>query len=612
MKHDELSSEFYLGLVRHSAALLSVVDGAGIYKYVSNSVQRLTGYGPEELLGKAALEYIHNEDLQGMKAAFALLHTQSEVSVPSFRLRTKEGSWRWMEAVISDATGDEFVNGYVIDARDITVRKEALSSLEQSHNFYTSLFQAHPDAIFTLTPGGVFDKVNSSICRILSYGKSEIVGQHFSRFIAPSFAFEANKALNMARNCEAAALEGKVVSKHGKTKILDFTIIPICTDQALVAILGIARDVTAERKALKELEKLSLIASKAVSCVVITDAAGRVEWVNSEFTKVTGYSMVEAIGKKPGELLQGPETDPNHILAMKRLFEENEPISLEILNYRRNGEKFWFYMDISPIFNDEGRVSQYFAIQYDVTERKEAEKKMRRLSEDLTRHNRELHQFNYIVSHNLRAPVANIVGLVSLLEHMDDKNESFLKVLQKLRETSQNLSTVIKDLDEILSLRDSSTGGFDEEVCIGSICGEVVRSLQDRIEEAAATVQVDVPDDACLQANRAYVYSIFHNLLSNSLKYRDPGRPLHISITYAAEGRQHLILFRDNGKGIDLAKFGNDLFKLYGKIDKRAEGRGIGLYMVKAQVETLGGTIGIESTPGVGTTFYLRFGREEA
>ncbi|WP_161888103.1 PAS domain-containing sensor histidine kinase [Pontibacter russatus] len=612
MKQDELSPEFYHSLVRHSAALLSIVDRAGIYQYVSQSVQRLTGYGPEELLGKTALEYIHNEDLQDMKDAFALLQTQREVAVPSFRLRTKAGSWRWMEALITDATDDEFVNGYVIDARDITAKKEALSSLEASHNFYTSLFQAHPDAVFTLTPGGVFDKVNSSVCRILSYGKSEIVGQHFSRFIAPSFSFEANKALNKARNCEAAALEGKVVSKHGKTKTLDFTIIPVCTDQALVAILGIARDVTAERKALKELEKLSLIASKAVSCVVITDAAGRVEWVNSEFTKVTGYSMVEAIGKKPGELLQGPETDPNHILAMKRLFEENEPISLEIQNYRKSGEKFWFYMDISPIFNDEGRVSQYFAIQYDVTERKEAEKKMRRLSEDLTRHNRELHQFNYIVSHNLRAPVANIVGLVSLLEHMDVKNESFLKVLQKLRETSRNLGTVIKDLDEILSLRDSSTGGFDEEVCISSICGEVVRSLQDRIEEAAATVQADVPEEACLRANRAYVYSIFHNLFSNSLKYRDPTRPLHISITYAAEGGQHLIQFRDNGKGIDLAKFGNDLFKLYGKIDKRAEGRGIGLYMVKAQVETLGGTIGIDSTPGVGTTFYLRFVREEA
>lgn len=611
MMQDKLSPEFFHALVSHSVALISVVDKSGIYQYVSNSAQRLTGYGPEELLGKTALEYIHNDDLADMKAAFALLNSRPEVEVPLFRFRTKDGSWRWMEAVITNAMADEVVNGYVIDARDITVKKEAQTNLEKSNNFYNSLFQSHPDAVFTLSPGGVFEQVNSNICRILSYNRTEIIGEHFSRFIAPSFSFEANKALSKAQNCEAVSLEGKVMNKYGKVRTLSFSIVPICLEQTLIAILGIAKDITAEKKALKELEKLSLIASKAVSCVVMTDVAGRTEWVNSEFTKVTGYSMIEAIGKKPGELLQGPETDPNHILEMKRLFQENEPVSLEILNYRKNGEKFWFYMDITPIFNDEGKVSQYFAIQYDVTERKEAEKKMRRLSEDLIRHNRELHQFNYIVSHNLRAPVANIVGLVSLLEHMDDKNENFLRVLHKLKETSSNLDTVIKDLDEILSLRDERNGGFHEEVCIRALCEEVARSLQDRIDAAAATVQVNVPAEVCIQANRAYVYSIFHNLLSNSLKYRDPARALHVSVAYAKEGKQHLITFHDNGRGIDLAKFGSHVFKLYGKFEKKTEGRGIGLYMVKAQVETLGGTIDVESTLDVGTTFYMRFNRDE-
>ena len=612
MNQNAFSPEFYHALVSHSAALLSVVDKTGIYKYVSASAQRLTGYAPEELLGKTALEYIHNDDLQVMKAAFALLKAQREVEVALFRFRTKDGHWRWMEAIITNVMEDELVNGYLIDARDITVKKDAQTHLERSHSFYSALFQTHPDAVFSLSPAGIFEQVNSTICRILSYSTNEILGEHFSKFIAPSFSFEANKAIGKAQNCESSALEGKVISRHGKTKTLSFTIIPICTDQTLTAILGFARDISAEKKALRELEKLSLIASKAVSCVVITDAAGRVEWVNSEFTKVTGYSMQEAVGQKPGDLLQGPETDPNAILEMKKLFQKKEPISLEILNYRKNGEKFWYYMDISPVFNDEGQVSQYFAIQYDITERKEAEKRMRLLSEDLIRHNRELHQFNYIVSHNLRAPVANIVGLVSLLEHMDDKNESFLRVLQKLRETSFNLDTVIKDLDEILSLRDNSSGGFDEAVCISAICAEVARSLNDRIEAAGATVQVNIPIEICVQANRAYVYSIFHNLLSNSLKYRDSNRPLHVHITHEDEKQQLLVRFQDNGKGIDLTRFGNDLFKLYGKFDKKTEGRGIGLYMVKAQVETLGGTIAVESTPGVGTIFYLRFNKEQA
>ncbi len=610
MNQEMQSPEFYQALVRRSVTLTSIIDPSGIYKYISPSAQKLTGYNPEELIGKIAMEYVHNDDLQAMRAALELLKKIGEAELPLFRFRTKKGDWRWMEATLTNRMDDEHINGYVIEARDITEKKNAQTNLEKSHNFYNSMLFRHPDAVFILTPEGIFEQVNTNICHILSYNKSEMIGEHFSKFIAASFAFEANKAISRAQNCEPTSLEGKVVNKFGKVRTLSFTIIPICTNHTLVSILGIAKDISAEKIAIKELEKLSLIASKAVSCVVITDAAGRMEWVNSEFTKVTGYSMLESMGKTPGQLLQGPETDPKAVQEMRKIFHYHEPISLEILNYRKNGEKFWFHMDISPIFDDEGKVSQYFAIQYDVSERKEAEQKMLLLSEDLTRHNRELQQFNYIVSHNLRAPVANIVGLVSLLEHMDEKNGNFLKVLSKLRQTSQNLDMVIKDLDEILSLRDSSNSGFNEEVCIRSICGEVARSLQDRIEMAGAISQESVPSDVCIHGNRAYVYSIFHNLLSNALKYRDESRPLQINVSYRAEEKHHLIIFQDNGKGMDLERFGNNLFKLYGKFDKKADGRGIGLYMVKAQIETLGGNIEVDSTLGVGTTFYLRFKKD--
>ncbi|RDV14899.1 PAS domain S-box protein [Pontibacter diazotrophicus] len=611
MNDEALTPEFYHALVTQSAALISVVDKTGLYKYVSKSALQLVGYQPEELLGKTALEYIHNDDLHVIKTAFLLLNTKKEVEAPPFRYRTKNGNWKWLEAIFTNGMDDEHVKGYVIDARDITLKKEAQENLARGHSFYNSFLQNHPHAVFTLTPGGIFEQVNSNVCRILSYSKQEIVGEHFSKFIAPSFSFEAIKALNKAGNCESSSLEGKVVNKQGKVKTLSFTIIPICSDQQQTATLGVAKDITAEKAAQKELEKLSLIASKAVSCVLITDAAGKIEWVNSEFTRVTGYSMLESLGKKPGELLQGPETAPEAIEEMHRLFQNNEPLSVEVLNYRKNGEKFWFHMDITPIFNDESKVSQYFAIQYDITERIEAEDKMRLLSEDLIRHNRELQQFNYIVSHNLRAPVANIVGLVSLLENLDEKNESFLKVLNKLRQTSLGLDTVIKDLDEILSLRDLDKIGNQEEVCLKSVCDEVTQSLQDRIEALGGIVQVTIPEEVCLKANRAYVYSIFHNLISNSLKYRDKDRAPFISINYMTEDGQHLIKIQDNGIGIDLEKFGGRLFRLYGKLEKRTEGRGIGLYMVKAQVESLGGTIDVESTPGTGTTFYIRIATDK-
>ena len=607
MNYDSKNPGFFQALIKRSASLLIVTDKAGIYQYVSNSTQKLTGYRPEELLGKAFVEYIHTEDLQAIKEAFLLLNEDEEMEAPLFRFRKKDGSWRWMEAFISNGTDDDNINGYVIEARDVTRKQEEQVGLEKGRIFYNSVYESHPDALFTLTPDGSFEQINPKFGSMLSYNNPEIVGEHISDFLAPSFTYESMKAMNKAKNFESSSLEGKVIDKFGKVKTLSFTFIPIHTNQNLHAILGIAKDVSAEKGTQKELEKLSLIPRKAMSSVVITDAQGRIEWVNRQFTKATGYSRQESVGRKYSELLQGPEKTNDISLEILGVYQNQTPLSVEVLNYRKGGDKFWSNMEITPILDDEGKVSQYFAVQSDITERKESEDQMRRLSEDLRRQNRELQQFNYIVSHNLRSPVANIVGLVSLLEKLEKDNDNYQKVLDKIRQTSQGLENVIKDLDEILSLHDQDNEKEQEEVCLKPVCDEVVDSLQDKIEELEATVQVAIPADVCIKASRAYVYSIFHNLISNALKYRNKERPPAVSVTYAKENNQHVIKIQDNGIGIDLNRFGNRLFKLYGKLEKRTEGRGLGLYMVKAQVESLGGTIQVESTPGVGTTFFIRF-----
>lgn len=611
MNYDTKNSGFFHALIKHSTSLIIVTDTAGIYKYVSNSTEKLTGYRSEELLGKALMEHIHNDDLRAMKEVFLQLDTLDEVEAPLFRFRKKDGSWRWMEATIINGTEDGHIDGYVINARDVTQKQEELLRLEKGSIFYNSVYQSHPDAVFTLTPEGSFENINPNFSRMLSYNNPEVVGEHISKFIAPSFTYESLIAMNKAKNFESSSLEGKVIDKHGRVKTLSFTFVPIYTNRKVVGILGVAKDVSAEKSAQRELEKLSLIPGKAMSSVVITDAQGRIEWVNSEFTRVTGYKIQEAVGKKYGELLQGPETAPSTVQEINRLYQNQGNLSVEVLNYRKSGEKFWSYTDFTPILNDEGQVSQYFSVQFDITERKEAEEKMRLLSEDLTRQNRELLQFNYIVSHNLRSPVANITGLVSLLEKLDKESDNYQKVIDRIRQTSLGLDTVMKDLDEILSLHDREGGESQEIVCLKPVCDEVTNSLQDRMETLEATVQVAIPVDVCISANRAYVYSIFHNLISNSLKYRSPDRTPVVSITYAREDNQHVIRLQDNGVGMDLKKHGDRLFKLYGKLEKRTEGRGLGLYMVKAQVESLGGTIEVESTPGLGTTFIIRFNIEQ-
>ncbi|WP_460879064.1 PAS domain-containing sensor histidine kinase [Pontibacter rugosus] len=611
MEQNQLPTQFSNAILLHSPYFTCLIDQSGLIKQVSESAKRHVGYQEDELIGKDVLEFIYPGDKRLVLTTMHKLSSEPGAATSyTIRYRSKNGDWRWLEAHVSNQTKDELLKSYVVYARDVTQQQETALANKVDLHYYNSLFQNHPGIVFSLTPEGIFDRINASVQKVLLYHEEEMIGEHFSKFTAPSFTFEAIKALSKASNQEPSVIEGKVINKHGKAVTLIITLIPVYLCPTKIGILGTARDISAEKTAQRELEKLSLVASKAVSCVVITDALGRTEWVNSEFTRVTGYTLREVLGKKPGHLLQGPDTDPMAVQYMNSQVLKKQPFHVELINYRKNGEKFWFSMNITPMFDDEGNLVQFFAIQDDVTERKQSEKKML-LAEDLQKHNQELQQFNYIVSHNLRTPVANLLGLASILEQHPHDSENFHSSLQKLKQTAMSLFNVIKDLNDLLSLRDFDTNPNREQVCIHSVCQEVLKSLEDRFESLRASVNLAIPEDACLQATRAYIYSIFHNLIANAIKYRDTERPLEVSIRHEATEQYLIFKVEDNGVGIDLDKAKNSIFKLYGKIDKRADGRGMGLYMVKAQIESIGGSIEVESTPGKGTTFILSFPKKQ-
>lgn len=610
INHNEHNSLFYGTLIESAELYLCVFSHTGVLGYLSQAAAQFIGYKTEEITRTNLLSYIHPNDVQAVRAAVVGVEQNQTIQISPFRLRHANGSHLWVGASLKNLSEEERVKGYVLNFRDVSglIEKEQRHEIELS--YYNSLFHKHPGFVFALSPGGIFHKVNANALKLLSYAESEIIGKHFSAFTAPSFTVDAAAALKTATDSKPSVVEGKVVCKDGTPKDFRFTLIPVYLHAEMMGILGIARDITSEKAARKEMEKLSLIASRAVNGVIMTDVAGKIEWVNSQFTNVTGYSLSEAMGKTPGQLLQGKDTDPATVQLMRELIQKKEPFYVEVLNYKKSGEKFWHGMDVIPMFDNEGNLVQYFAIQNDITERKEAEEKMLFLTEDLTSHNKELQQFIYIVSHNLRSPVANMLGLTSILEHVAGSPESFSKAIHNLKLTAQSLDTMLKDLSEILALRTMGKEVRSEKVCIASVCQEVLQSLQDKIESLGIEVSLSIPNHVCIQANRAYVYSIFHNLLSNAIKYRGQGRPLEVNISCTTKNQQYVIRFEDNGVGMDLQKVRKYLFRLYGKIDKKAEGRGLGLYMVKTQIESLNGTIDVKSSPDVGTSFTIRFNKD--
>ncbi|GAA3990545.1 PAS domain S-box protein [Hymenobacter antarcticus] len=356
----------------------------------------------------------------------------------------------------------------------------------------------------------------------------------------------------------------------------------------------------------KQLKLLALVARGTDNGVLITDARGRTEWVNEAFIKHTGYSREELVGRTPGVVLQGPETDPTTMSFIRERMQRQLPFSATILNYKKSGQKLWFAIDVTPVHDEAGQLTQYVAIQQNITYRKEAEASQAAMTQDLYRHNRDLQQFTYVISHNLRAPLANALGLATVLTKLDKNSDVFATALTNLRQSMVQADDVLKDLNLVLSIRDKKDMQALEPLVMRDVCQQAVRDLEEPLRECDGNVVLNIEDQLVTRGNRAYLYSIFYNLLSNSIKYRSEERTLQVDIEcYTGEHGGATITFTDNGSGFDMFKAGSDVFQLYKRFHTNQRGRGIGLFLVKTHVEAMGGKIEVASEVNFGTRFTI-------
>jgi signal transduction histidine kinase len=223
---------------------------------------------------------------------------------------------------------------------------------------------------------------------------------------------------------------------------------------------------------------------------------------------------------------------------------------------------------------------------------------------ELIEHNNRLEQFAYIISHNLKAPMARLTGLSSILDHARSETEANTIIKMMVSSTSE-LDHVIKDLGYILEAQKPGATMLTAAVDLKSTLAKVIAMLGYEIRETGAVVRTDFEVDSFFSLP-PYIESILYNLLSNAIKYRHAERPPVIMIRSRQEtDHTFRIEVADNGLGIDLARNKDSLFNLYKRFHFHVEGKGLGLYLVKTQVTALGGTITVESKPDQGTTFIL-------
>ncbi len=252
---------------------------------------------------------------------------------------------------------------------------------------------------------------------------------------------------------------------------------------------------------------------------------------------------------------------------------------------------------------------QKIALEQKVTE---VNAELQEANEELVKHNNELQQFSFSLSHHLRGPIARILGLANILRFLPDlpRDGEAAEVIHHIDTSVQELDTVVRELNSIVDIR-RAMYQVREDVDFNTVWEDVAEQL-DITETVRATVfRVDFQAAPTVFSVRPMVTSIMLNLVSNALKFRSPARTLQVRITTRRNQQYTTLTVADNGLGIDLSAFQNDLFKMYKRFHDRHEGKGLGLYMIKSQVDQLNGFVDINSTPDKGSEFVVHLKHSE-
>ncbi len=387
---------------------------------------------------------------------------------------------------------------------------------------------------------------------------------------------------------------------------------------ALVASIVLAtkatrplRTLTEQDERQKELEKLSLVASKTQHSVVISDAQGRIEWVNDAFTKLTGYTKDEVMGRRPGDQMQGPDTDPETVAQIGKKLRRHESVAAEILNYGKLGNKYWIDLKIDPVFNHQGELTNFIATQIDITERRQHEMSLRAAKQAAEEASVAKSQFLASMSHELRTPLNGVIGMTELLAGTE-LNERQRKFVEACRYSGESLLQLINDILDFSKIEagklELDLHDFDLEKLVTDTVETMAWRATDKNLEMLSFV--DQSSRLVLKGDSNRLRQVLVNLLGNAVKFTQAGEVLVRTKIVARQEDRITVRFSvsDTGIGIPSDKL-DRLFRSFSQVDasttRNYGGTGLGLAISQSLVKLMGGTIGVESKEGAGSTFWF-------
>jgi PAS domain S-box-containing protein len=498
------------------------------------------------------------------------------------------------------------VNGFMWRKNSINLSTPVPIATKSFHSF----IQNSADAILLLNIDGTIIYQNHSAEKIFGHSTSSAKKKSLFEFVHPSDMEIGSNYFKQALLKPDIAIDVsyRILHAQGASVSIEGTITNFLQNEDIRALLVSCRDVTKKKYTEDLLQKseanLRTIFDNTNVCYILSDANFQLISFNS--AAVATYAKEFKVQLREGDRLLDYLPEGRKAESRKRF---EKVLSGEKVNYELNfaqddGSTTWYNVNMFAVTDDSNKLLGLIVSSENITNRKNIEFERNKMLSDIVQHNKNLEQFAYIISHNLRSPVANIIGLSALLENRSTMNEeTFDKCMSGLTLSVKKLDEVIVDLNYILQTR-RGVNEKKEFVNFSALIDDIKTSISSHLEKENIIINTNFTANKFFTI-KSYLYSIFFNLISNSIKYRNPSVPLVIEIQSKKIDNTVFLEFKDNGLGIDLAAHGHSIFGLYKKFHTHIEGKGVGLYMVKTQVEILDGKITVASEVDFGTTFTI-------
>jgi PAS domain S-box-containing protein len=601
----------YMDLYENATDMISTFDLQGRFTSANRAACTTFGYRKDEVSKRTLSDLLLPEDAklawERLQKMVALKSDLIEEQPREYKAVRKDGSIFDVEVRTRLIMENGEIAGAQGISRDITERKRAEEELRESEEKYRTLYDSSRDAIMTLTPEEGFLSGNPATVEIFGCKDEKEFTSRTPHDLSPQYQPDGTLSSEKDKQMMAIAMEKGSHFFEWTHKRMDGHEFPATVLLTRMELQGrrmlqaTVRDITERKRAKEKIwqaekEWVDSFGSLA-DVMVVVDTNFTIERVNKAAEELVGKTKEEIIGMKCYKVFHNLDNPPKNCPLKKSLNTK------KVETVERYEQKFGRYFSVkcSPVLDENGEIIKFVNLISDITERKRAEKEVKKYTKELERVNRDLEDFTSTVSHDLRAPLRSIQAFSMLLteDYADVLDETGRGYLNRVKEAVERMSVQIEDL---LTLSRVGRKFIEvETVDLNELLEEIKADLSARIGERGGEVVVGKLPSVFTQ--RVWMKELFTNLIDNGLKFNKSGKP-RVEISCEGNGKNYLFKVKDNGIGIE-EKHIDKIFSLFERLHSQSEyeGTGAGLAICMKIVEGLGGDIWVESKLGEGSTF---------